>query len=500
MLLADEIIEELLKLTTNLTKEVAISAHKYIGNNNSIRGFDKYPIKDDFFNKTEELAKLYETVPMLIYNIPRYELKDFPVDKIQYGAIFYSFFDGRIDVSKINGFDDLYNYIITTKDLRNAFFGDQDVSEGTLEKIISGIVERYLYSINATDTIPNDLDLRIRPFIAEKLLRYISDKLKIDIYIPICLATFEDEIITLSNNIEITKIPEDVQKSRKHTCTYSSYFEDSVASCATHMIVIHDYYFDNKEWFSINSATTKYTSYPLNVIDNIMAIIRIVTGYSIGYQQILSKPISWIDSSFADLIPLYGAKTHFVNPKEYEKNWLSLPVEYINSQQIKEIKALYEVISTLNENSKNNKLFFAMNRLNRCLLRDKTDDAVIDATIGLEALLSGGTKGEITYTISNRIPVIFTQVDGSIYPINECRTIMKKIYNYRSMIVHGGIIKDKDKKYAINNIDFPIEQVAVDFLRYTLLFIIKNINFLDASEFDKYIDKMILSMQENKIE
>ena len=70
------------------------------------------------------------------------------------------------------------------------------------------------------------------------------------------------------------------------------------------MMVLHNYHFKNTGDISINSATQNYNAYPLQVIDNIMAAIRIVTGYTIGYEQILSCPIKWIDS-FLQTLFLY---------------------------------------------------------------------------------------------------------------------------------------------------------------------------------------------------
>ena len=84
-----------------------------------------------------------------------------------------------------------------------------------------------------------------------------------------------------------------------------------------------------------------------------------------------------------------------------------MPISYINSEQTEIIKQLYKSVSNLQNGKSSTNVLFALKRLNRCMLRNDIDDMAIDATIGLEALLSGGTKSEITYTISNMIPVVF---------------------------------------------------------------------------------------------
>ena len=438
---------------------------------------------------------LNKSIPFLIYNIPKYELKDFPEEKILYGAIFNGFNNDRINVAEIDGFNDLYKYINNSDALKRAFYGDKttEFSEYAIKRFVSEIVERYLYGIQASKDVPDNIEEIIIPYINEKLIRHIGDSLAIDIYVPICLVSFQDDIIKLSDNIEIIRIPDDIQKSRKQACTYEAYNEDTVAACATHMIVLHEYSFKNEEYFSINTATRNYNAYPVNDINIIMAIIRIVTGYSVGYEQILSHPIGWIDEHFADLTPLYGAKIRAVNAREYEKMWLQLPVSYIDSYQTQNIQKLYSNIMALKENKSNKNLFFALKRLNRCMLRDEDDDMAIDATIGLESLLSGGTKGEITYTISNRIPVVFKHEPSDVYQPNECRAIMKKIYNYRSVMVHGGTLKETEKFHNINGKNIEIDKIAVDFLRQTLLFVINNLEYLDAKKFDEYIDSTMIN-------
>ena len=231
--------------------------------------------------------------------------------------------------------------------------------------------------------------------------------------------------------------------------------------------------------------------YPLDEIDNVLSVIRIVTGYQCGYEQILTIPIGWFDTIFEDLRPIYGAKTPFVNPKEIEKHWMSLDINIINASQIDTIVSLYKNLIKIRNKGKCNHLIFSLKRLNRCMLRNEDDDRAIDATIGLESLLSGGNKSEITYTLSNRIGVVFSQNNDTIYKPSQCRSIMKKIYSYRSAVVHGGALKERDKYVEIDGEKYEIENVAVDFLRQTLLFILNNPEYIDAQKIDEYIDKKI---------
>ena len=304
------------------------------------------------------------------------------------------------------------------------------------------------------------------------------------------MATFEEDTIKLTETIEIVRISEEIQKSRQQACTYEVSNEDWVAACATHMIVFHQYHFSNtKDRYSINRATKNYNSYPLKEIDKVIAAIRIVTGYSIGYEQILSFPVGWIDGFCADLIPLYGAKAHFVNPKEIEKYWMVLPVSKVNKKQSKLIQKVYYNIVNYRESVNNGNILFALNRFNRCMLRNEPDDMAIDATIGLEALLVGRKRDKIKDTLSRRIPIVFHYIRDDLYTVSNSKVIMKAIYNYRSGIVHGDKLKNKEKYLNIKGKKLDVAIVAVDFLRYTLLLMTKHCEFLDVKKIDEYINK-----------
>jgi hypothetical protein len=489
--IGDETILKLFDLVLMLSKETAIKAHEYIETHTRIVGYSKYPMKNNVFSKDEpEFLECRLKIPFLLYEIPKYELKEFPKDRIQYGAIFDGYAEDRINVTTLEGYDELYDYINNNPELKSKMIEEDkpDSLKFRIKNMVSGIVERYMYDINATRTVPEDFEDKLRTFVKEKILRYIEPTLNIDIYVPICLATFENEIIKLSEQIEIIRIPDDIQKSRQQACSYEANKEDYVAACATHMIVLHNYHFVNEKYISISDATRNYHAYPLHVIDNIMAVIRVVTGYQIGYEQILASPLNWIDGFCADLKPLYGAKSQFVNAKEIDKMWMLLTVNKVSQIQEYEIRKIYDIVQSCENDNKKGNISFALKRLNRCMLRDENDDMAIDATIGLEALLAGGTKGEITYTISNRIPVVFTHVRNEFYTPKSSRSIMKKIYNYRSKTVHGEKIKEKDMYHEINGTKVEIEKIAVDFLRYTLLFVLHNPEYLDAKKFDEFID------------
>ena len=485
-------VEMLIHSFIELANEIIPQAREYLSIHPNPRKYCQYPIlKPKIICDDPEMQKLFDDIPYIKYDVPRYELKDYPDDKVLYSAIFDGYNKEAIDIEQNPKFKSLYKKITEDKELKKAFFDKDRQREYVIKNIVRDIVIKYLYDSNDAEESPENDDNLIETIVLQKLWRYVGDELKIDICVPLCLLYFELDSISLSDNIEIIRIPEEIQKSRKEACRYEMQNEDDLASCATHMLVLHGYHLENNEYTSINYTTTNYHVYPLDIIDNILSIIRIVTGYQCGYNQVLTVPIEWFDTICEDLKPVYGAKTPFINPKQLEKSWMNLEIKVVNDKQIEMIQSLYKNLYAAIDSGKNSHLAFALKRLNRCMLRNEVDDMAIDATIGLESMLAGGTKSEITYTLSNRIGIAFTKDNYSDYNAYECRKIMKKIYAYRSKVVHGGSLKEKDKKIDINGEQRGIEIVAVDFLRQTLLFILNNPEYLDASKFDGYIDKII---------
>lgn len=493
MAVADEQAVKLFNEFVEVCIMVAKDAHAFIGTHDLKRSpllMDKYPTLDNayFFDEKYFDEEYREKIPFLKYKIPKYEMKSYPEDKKYYPSIFEGYRTEYIDLKKYEKINDIRQWINSEPEMLRLFTDKGELSDYIIRGIVSDIVERYLFITNATEIIPDDMEELIKPYVAERLLFYLEETLYFDIGIPICLATFAKDAIKIDENVEIIRIPEQLQKARQIICKYEVAKEDWVAACATHMIVLYNYNYKKDGDYSFDSIMQDYTCYPLEKIDEIFGMIRVATGYHIGYEHIFCIPKDWIYETIADLNAVYGAKSHFVNPKFVKMNWVNLPVSFVTEAQCDEIESLYE-------SYKNNvkKLKFPIMRFNRCMLRDEVDDMTTDACIGLESLLAGSTHTEITNAIASRIPLVFSKVGDPEYLATNGRGYMKKIYNLRSRIVHGDELKDKDIYIGNGENRIYIPKMAVDFLRLTLLFMIKNPTYLKVEEIDAYIDSLVLN-------
>lgn len=473
--------------------EVAKDAHEFIGTHElDARKYDihRYPtlFTEIFYDERYMNAEQRGEIPFLKYNIPKYEVQpyQYPKDKKCYSMIFESYPADHINIEQYKKIEEIRKWINSEPEVLKAFTDKKELSEYSMREIVISIVKRYLYTTNATESIPDDLEEKIKVYVIKKLSFFLSDTLYFDIGIPICLVTFHRDTIKLDDNVEIVRISDDLQKARQVLCKYEVGAENWLAACATHMIVLHNYNFAKTEGESFDYVTQNYNAYPLQIIDDIVGIIRVVTGYEIGYEQMFCMPIYWMYRTVADLQELYGARTHFVNSKFVDTDWARLPVSYATDNQCDEIISCYKQYQ---DNAK--QLRFPLMRFNRCMLRDQIDDMTTDACIGLESLLAGGTHGEISSTIASRMPIVLSKGLKSDYAPDKSRTYMKKIYNLRSRIVHGDKLREKDIYIAEGKNRVDIRKAAVDFLRLTLSFMIKNPEYLDVQNIDRYIDTLI---------
>ena len=341
--------EQALKLFNDI-KDVCLDiikdAHEFIKTHDLEKNTyytDKYPglstnfFYDDKYFKEEDRQK----IPFLKYKIPKYEMKQYPKDKKYYSLIFETYRTEHINLKDYKKIEKINDWINSETDILKLFTKKDKLSEYTIRGVVDDIVERYLYVTNATEKIPDDIDEMIKPYVAQRLLFYLENTLYFDICIPICLATFGKEI-KLDENVEIIRISEELQKARQIKCKYEIATEDWLAACATHMIVLHNYSYSKDEENSGISLFQDYLSYPLEKIDEIMGIVRLATGYEIGYEHIFCVPQDWIYETTADLAAVYGAKSHFVNHKYIKSNWINLPVSYVSEEQCDDIVALYD--------------------------------------------------------------------------------------------------------------------------------------------------------------
>jgi hypothetical protein len=130
------------------------------------------------------------------------------------------------------------------------------------------------------------------------------------------------------------------------------------------------------------------------------------------------------------------------------------------------------------------KVRVAMHRLNLSALRTTDEDGIVDAMIAVEALLSDEQQ-EITHKVAMRL--------AALYKINrpsETERVfreMKRIYKFRSKIVHGANDAVKYREVDRDGTKVSATSAAIEHLRIAFDVLIKNPALLDQMKIDIFL-------------
>jgi len=313
-----------------------------------------------------------------------------------------------------------------------------------------------------------------------------SDTLSFNIIVPLIYITFESESMFFSEELGIRKISDEIQIARIKQKSLDSSPYECVTGAATHAIILKGWQIENRAWLHREMILSDSDAFSkaIYLVNQFIAALRSVTGIETGYNQLVIYPLGWGDSWQAHLpgISVVPAKAY---PNHFNKGgWTEKPLT-ITDSQLAEAYSVYDAIIT----SGSNKLQLACNRLNEAYLRQTEDDAIIDITIGLEALLADDSKSEITYRLAMRLAGLSRIEKFENYNPTEIFDVCKKIYDYRSAIVHGShdVLKKRTINSEKNAEPVPAVKIGLSLLRYTIRVLSRHKNYLNTKELDYYI-------------
>ncbi|RYY80589.1 MAG: hypothetical protein EOO69_01450 [Moraxellaceae bacterium] len=389
-----------------------------------------------------------------------------------------------IDWKDIFTLKDLYHFICKDNDLLN-YFGshiqieipDYNFDEISIQNFIGNILDFYIHSYGYEFFEENFLSvIELRTNFA------FLEKLPIIIYVPILFLNFEIEKYDLAEGVSIQRISDQLHLSRAEAKSNNIVVHDCVLDSATHALVIENYYIDNKDRDSYDCLYYK-EAYPNVLIQNFFSALRLVNDYKTGYAQIFSKSENWTSDFKENLLNVRGCSVReFPHEFEFNRYWLSNNFPIVNLDQLNKVKDLYGKLASNNHKS----IPIALKRLNSCMLRQDEEDTVLDATIALEILLSDDGKTEMTHKLALRVTAL-SKLDSNISESpKDIFDKVKKVYAYRSGIVHGNKNLEKSKKIKIPNIvELKTVDVSISLLKMVLKVLLSHEKFLDAKKIDE---------------
>ena len=445
-------------------------------------------------NRFEELIASGKRLPQ-IYRWPQlsYESNQMPsISRSSEGPVDYiSAFGGLLQDTFITMHDipssnELVDFIFRSSPLEKRFLpkhwenvddrGREILRTMDIQRFIKEAIVRYI-------NIHEDLDYThdrayeiVIPFI-----NYVFDyHLNIDIYIPILFLNFDFDNFRINDSIYISRISDNLHMARYDIKSPQVSVSDKVIYCSTHALVLHNWYVVNTiSDYDFGDLRFPET-YPIELIDKFFAAIRIVTAEDTGYSQLLSLCRDWLSNPVAYLPQVNGATLRSYPWWFEDRYWLQDKVPVISFSESIDIRNAFLALRCAEENSIN----IAERRLNQCMLRDNEQDAILGATIGLEALLSDDHEA-ITHKLALRIGTL-----ARISPIIQRNPLdafqdVKKIYNYRSSIVHGKTNAEKARIIRIDNErNIYADSMAVNYLRWILKILLECPEYRKATNID----------------
>ncbi|PRA04847.1 MULTISPECIES: HEPN domain-containing protein [unclassified Paenibacillus] len=402
-----------------------------------------------------------------------------------------SLFKKKLNINSIDGFQE-YSDLLSSNKYFKEFFSYRGVHNDDLyllgvHQLVTNLIDAYLhtYGINSELKVENFIELYepIEEFIFAENLYY-------DIYIPILFTKFDfqDCAVPENEDIEIVKMSDAIQLSRSSIKEYGSPISSSILNAASHALRIKGFSIEGKRsYFDVNRNFSEISMYPIDMINSFFNSMRIITlDNDLGYAQLLAVPIGWTEKYNAFLSSIYGTTVRSY-PKVFEDYyWLKNDYTKINEFIGKDILKFFNGFDF----TKHKKLQLVNRRLNMCVLREEEEDSILDATIAMEALLSDGGTGELTHKLAMRMAAIFKITSMYSYTPEMVFDIVKKIYGYRSSIVHGG--KPKHQEIIIEELDLniPTPKLALVLLKIAIKVLIENPVYFDPKRLDQELLKL----------
>ncbi|MGE7723345.1 hypothetical protein [Bacillus cereus] len=388
----------------------------------------------------------------------------------------------RVEMTELKGYREYKKYAMENRDFIEKFvLGEKDGAyfEKFIQMLIDSLVERYFHMYSTDEEF--DFENFKRIYIPIENLMYNED-LFIDIVIPLLFLKFDFESLRINENTYIECMDEVMQLSRTRISNYAVPVNKTAINATTHALVLKNYSFKNMSSWSVGELLRRETAYPLDVIDSFINCIRISLGVETGYAQLIARPNDWCDSYVANLTPLYGTLIR-AYPSKFDKYyWLSPDIPTITKEQMQGIGEVFIKI----ENDPNQKLKIANQRLKYCYLRDNEQDAVIDAMIALETLLSDGEKSELNHKLALRMAALLPLSKEVTQTPTEIFKNVKKIYDYRSAIVHGNPKANNKREIKLEGGNpVPVVEKAIEYLRLTISIMIEHPVYLKATKIDE---------------
>lgn len=447
----------------------------------------------------------YNSYPIINYNKDYYFPYSYNIDNPS-SPLNYCVFLNRLASKSLDDFTNTRKFVASIA--KNELFFEKlidipvlyreeseqlEIVNTMLRTVAFSFVDRYVNIYNTKAFDSKYFDELVTPLC--NLLS--SNKVHFDLYVPILFAVFDEDEIILNESTSIIRMDEEFHLSRLALAKMHSH-DISLHACSSHAYVIKNIEYEYDTLIAFNYAIRNYNIFPLEQINNFFASICLVKSSPTGYSQLIIKPIGWETGSFfhADLIPLTGKTTDHYNLKLDQ--YKHIKHEFLTKLNLPNIESLKHIYNKLIANQ-DGKMKLAIERYIASRLRKDSYDTLLDLCIAFEALLSDGSRSEVTHKLAMRVAALTSYFEDKGFSPKNTYNDIKDIYDCRSNIIHGKSrkkIEQKSVKYYGKNKEqgIRINVLAFIYLENIIKVLLEKPEFCDPS----IIDDLIMSRLREK--
>ncbi|WP_282126742.1 HEPN domain-containing protein [Marinifilum flexuosum] len=449
---------------------------------------------DNFLEETRKKEywwdiKKYDEYPSMSYfdsGLPSFSKHN--SEKIDYSGIL----NKNSKCEELDSWKNYHDYVCASEKLTE-FYGKQYFVDSDSSKsndiwrkiytyyVLAGFVDRYIH-LNPDKTKFNE-ELFNSQF--NKWYNSVNEKkLYVEIHVPILFVDFEFDEVQISDNILIKRMDEKLQLSRHQKVSYTDSSKNTVAGAASHALVLKNWNVDNMQHSARENILYDINSYNsiIEIVESFFSVFRVTVGVFSGFSQIVSKATNWEDRTKGDLYHVNVVSTRRYPDFFDNYGWLNSP-KIIKKEDVVKTAKYFENV----RNTKANRIKLALSRLNTSYLRSREEDTILDITIALETILTHDSQSEITYRLSSRIAALCLIKPFKDYSEFQVFEFCKKIYSFRSAVVHGDSKRiGKTRKVKIQeNEEIETIIISLELLRHVLGILIENPLYNNPIEIDK---------------
>jgi len=206
---------------------------------------------------------------------------------------------------------------------------------------------------------------------------------------------------------------------------------------------------------------------PFGELDLAIECLRVVTQARTGYAQVFLRPVGWADRWTHALPPVVDVGVFHRYPASFDNyGWLK-KTTLVSADQLAALPEDVRSARKAGTTKAGKATRLALRRLSLAGLRDDDDDTLVDACIGIEALLSSDST-EVNHKIATRGAAALVTRSAEPLDPQKAFVMLKAVYGRRSDLVHGSG-KENKAVFDLGGRKIPTSTLAVFLLRKLLL-------------------------------